>query len=103
MLAKKSEIATILTDSAGVVAVDSGLLHLAAATGVPAVSLFGPTNPVLTEPRGANQMVLKADFECSPCLRKKCQYQGVSVVKPACFEALSPEVVLTRLLSICRT
>ena len=33
---------------------DSGITHLAAATGVPVVALFGPTDPVVWAPRGPN-------------------------------------------------
>lgn len=39
---------------------DSGLMHVAAATGVPTYGLFGPTDEVLTSPRGAQSFVLRA-------------------------------------------
>jgi heptosyltransferase III len=40
---------------------DSGITHLAAATGVPTLALFGPTAPEIWAPRGKNVMVLKCD------------------------------------------
>ena len=40
---------------------DSGITHLAAATGVPTLALFGPTDPVVWSPRGENVTVLKHD------------------------------------------
>ena len=40
---------------------DSGITHLAAATGVRTVALFGPTSPKLWAPRGSNVTVLKAE------------------------------------------
>ena len=40
---------------------DSGITHLAAATGVPTLALFGPTDPAVWGPRGKNVTVLKHD------------------------------------------
>ncbi len=40
---------------------DSGITHLAAATGVPTLALFGPTAPEVWAPRGENVTVLKHD------------------------------------------
>lgn len=39
---------------------DSGLMHLAAATGVPTYGLFGPTDERHTGPRGAKSQVIRA-------------------------------------------
>ncbi len=48
-------IASILLQAQGVVAVDTGLGHLAAALTIPAISLYGPTNPKLAGTHGKNQ------------------------------------------------
>ncbi|MDA1169344.1 MAG: glycosyltransferase family 9 protein, partial [bacterium] len=40
---------------------DSGLMHIAAAVGIPTLGLFGPTSEVLTGPRGNKSTVLRAD------------------------------------------
>ncbi len=50
------ELAGLLTRVRGVVAVDTGLGHLCAALGVPAVSLYGPTDPALIGTLGENQV-----------------------------------------------
>ncbi|MFO7775327.1 MAG: glycosyltransferase family 9 protein [Candidatus Hydrogenedentota bacterium] len=39
---------------------DSGVTHLAAASGCPTVALFGPTNPAVWAPRGSNVHVIQA-------------------------------------------
>jgi heptosyltransferase III len=39
---------------------DSGVSHLAAAYGTPALSLFGPTDPALWAPRGPRARFLQA-------------------------------------------
>ncbi len=52
---------------------DSGLMHLAAALGLPTVGLFGSSSPQWTAPRGPWVRVLAADgFPCRPCFRKTC-------------------------------
>lgn len=48
---------------------DSGVMHLAAAAGVPIVSIFGPSNHQAWKPwtpRGRS-IVLRSEPECSPC------------------------------------
>ena len=88
-----SELAGRLRHVHGVVAVDTGLGHLAAALGVPSVSIYGATNPALTSTHGAGQLHLAAQFACAPCLRRECNYKGTSAVTPACYETVSPERV----------
>jgi heptosyltransferase-1 len=79
--------------AAGVVGVDTGLAHLAAAVGVPAVTLFGPTRVDLTGAVGPRQRNLAAEFPCAPCLRRDCDFHGQTAVQPACFATLPPELV----------
>jgi heptosyltransferase III len=46
---------------------DSGMAHLAAAVGCPAVVLFGPSDPAVWAPRGKNVRILCKESACSPC------------------------------------
>ncbi len=52
--------AGVMQQCAVVVANDSGLMHLAAATGTPTIGLFGPTDEQLTGPRGQQALTLRA-------------------------------------------
>lgn len=88
-----TELAQTLACAHGVIGVDSGLAHLAAAIGVPAVTLYGPTRTKLTGAIGPLQQNLSADFTCAPCMRRRCDYRGHAHVEPACFEQLSPSLV----------
>ncbi len=88
-----TQMAQCLAQSAGVAGVDSGLAHLAAAISVPAITLYGPTSTKLTGAMGQHQRNLSSIFQCAPCLRRECRYQGDSQVKPACYAELTPPSV----------
>ena len=48
---------------------DSGVMHIAAATSTPVISIFGPTNSDAWRPwaTNADSIVLRSGVECSPC------------------------------------
>ncbi|MDR1463522.1 MAG: lipopolysaccharide heptosyltransferase I [Azoarcus sp.] len=104
---KLGGLAAELSTATACVAVDTGLGHLAAAFDIPALSLFGPTNPGLTGAWGHRQQRLATNFPCAPCLKKNCpRPQGKSPdagIKPPCFASLSPERVWGTLIDMLRT
>ena len=51
----------IIINSKGVIAVDTGLGHLAAALSKSTVSLYGPTDPALCGTYGRNQIHLRLE------------------------------------------
>jgi len=55
---KLAAIAALIRSASGVVAVDTGLSHMAAAFDIPTISLYGVTNPELIGTVGANQVHL---------------------------------------------
>ncbi len=57
-----------LSRMSGFVTNDSGPMHLAAAQGVPLVSLWGPARPDFYAPRVPNHEAIYENFACSPCL-----------------------------------
>ena len=76
-----------------VAANDSGPAHLAAALGIPSVTLYGATRPEHNGTVGPGQVHLAAVFPCSPCRSRVCTYRGPSAVTPACYGSLPPEMV----------
>lgn len=52
------ELAGFLGACQAYVGNDSGVTHLAAATGIPVVALFGPTDPAIWGPRGGNVRIV---------------------------------------------
>lgn len=93
-----SQITSLIAKAKGIVAVDTGLGHIAAAMAVPTISLYGPTDPKLTGAYGPSQYHLNATLPCSPCLAKQCQLKGYHAIQPPCFESLTPESVWELLL-----
>lgn len=85
-----ASMAALLANAEAAVAVDTGFGHLAAALGVPTVSIYGATNPQYTGALGARSVHVTAHFPCSPCLNRTCTYKGVSDVKPACYGTVPP-------------
>jgi heptosyltransferase-2 len=56
----------------GVVTNDSGLMHVAAATGRPLVALFGPSSPSHTPPLSDNASIVTHPIPCHPCFERTC-------------------------------
>ena len=65
-------LAALIAELDALVGADSGPAHVAAAVGVPAVTLFGPTDPRLTAPLGPGQQALWHQPACGPCFLREC-------------------------------
>ncbi|MEO6696743.1 MAG: glycosyltransferase family 9 protein, partial [Gammaproteobacteria bacterium] len=86
-------LAGVLAHARGVIGVDTGLAHLAAALSAPAVTIYGATSPELTGTVGSNQAHLCAEFACAPCGGRICTYHGEAEVQPACYQTIPPAKV----------
>ncbi len=69
-----NELAALFKKCALVVSADSGPLHLASATGVTTIGLFGPTSYKITGPRGRGEnIIIHKDVGCKiPCYVRTC-------------------------------
>jgi ADP-heptose:LPS heptosyltransferase len=68
---------------------DTGPSHLAAATGVPAVVIFGSTSSVHWRPWQAEHRVVQNEFACNPCKGDRCY----AFDEPRCILSVTPEQV----------
>src|SRR3984957_11710531 len=51
---------------------DSGAMHVAAAAGLPAIGIFGPTDPEATAPVTDQFTLIREGVSCSPCFLRRC-------------------------------
>lgn len=78
-----------------VVSNDSGLMHLAAALHRPLVAIYGSTSPEYTPPLSKNSMILRVQFDCSPCFKRQCPLSGKQHLQ--CLTAISATQVIDAL------
>jgi lipopolysaccharide heptosyltransferase I len=92
-----ADAVALIRRAAVVVTNDSGLMHIAAALGKPAISIFGPTNPVQVGPYGQPNSVVRLDLPCSPCnYRRLAQCPN----SHACMRDLPADLVLARIREV---
>lgn len=92
-----SGVAGLLASAHGVVAVDTGLAHLASALQVPGVFLYGPTDIQLTGVMGKGQKTFQQQLDCVPCLKKNCAHPESEKGVPVCLSQLAPDRVFDAL------
>jgi len=68
---------------------DTGTMHLAAALGVPTVSIFGSTEPILTGPLGPQHTIVRHHVPCSPCFKRECPFGHYD-----CMTGVAPDAVV---------
>jgi len=91
-----AEAFALIAASRAVISNDSGLMHVAAAFGVPQVALFGSSSPLHTPPLNDKAQVvwLKQDpgyvpsLDCSPCFERECPLGHLR-----CLNDIAPERV----------
>jgi heptosyltransferase-1 len=92
--------AAIIARADAVVGLDTGLSHIAAALGVPGISLYGATDPRLVGATGKNQVNIASSFECVFCHETRCEYGDSRHYEPVCFTEVRPADVFRRLKTI---
>ncbi len=86
------ELLRIVSDAELVVSVCSGILHLAAWCGTPAVGLYGPESPKSSAPLSSTISVLWAALPCSPCF-SSTGGRPVGCNDNRCMKVIDPELV----------
>ncbi|OUD15046.1 putative lipopolysaccharide heptosyltransferase III [Thioflexithrix psekupsensis] len=112
-----AEVAALIRRSQAYVGPDTAVTHLAAATGVPTVAIFGPTNPVKWGPWPAhyardanpyrrvgtqfigNVALVQGEGDCVPCHLEGCERHRYS--RSECLDKLTVEQVQYALEYLC--
>lgn len=88
------QLSALLGRAALFIGGDSAPLHLALACGVPAVAIFGPTDPARLGPLSPTDKVICERLECSHCHQRRCPL-GTN----ACLDAISSQQIVAAGLS----
>jgi len=79
----------VLSHASLAVANDSGAAHLAAAMGVPTITIFGPTDERMSAPIGPGA-ALAHDVFCRPCMLRDCP------IDHRCMKRITADTVVAR-------
>ncbi len=72
------ELAGVLNHSCLHLGVDSAAPHIAAAVGIPTITIYGPSDWRDWAPQGNIHNVITPDRDCAPCQQKGCDGNGIS-------------------------
>ena len=95
------EMAAIIEKSDLMITNSSGPGHIAAAVGVPTITVHGPTTPVTwTYPDDRRHKYVQGDVSCIECNRSVCLYPPGADEHMQCMEAVLPEHIVERMKEI---
>jgi heptosyltransferase-2 len=75
---------------------DSGAMHIAAALGIPSVTVFGPTDETATGPSSSSAHLVRETVSCAPCKLRECP------IDHRCMTGVSTERVVRESLQILK-
>lgn len=111
-----NQLVTLFENAALYIGPDTSVSHLAAATGIPVIAVFGPTNPMRWAPwpakadaqalfarsagtqQAGNVTVLQSSLSCVPCGRAGCEDHRQS--RSDCLIDITPQRVLAQALQV---
>lgn len=73
---------------------DSGLMHVACATGRPVIAIYGSSDPAYTPPLSDIAKIMYEKLDCSPCFDRQCRFGHTR-----CLTEISPQAVLQSVLN----
>lgn len=94
------ECARVIKNAAAAICVDTGLGHLTSALQIPALHLYGPTDPLKIGAFEKNQTQLPREFQCAPQCKRVCRYNAVVSQEAQCLAHLTPQKVWQTLRQI---
>ena len=79
----------------GLVSNDSGMMHIAAALGIPQIAIFGSSDPNHTPPLSKKAAIMYLGLDCSPCHQRKCPLGHTN-----CLNQISADSVFNKFLQV---
>lgn len=71
-LASLDQSIALIPQAKGLASNDSGLMHIAAAFGIPQIAFYGSSDPKHTPPLSPFAGIMFLGLDCSPCHQRKC-------------------------------
>lgn len=71
---------------------DSGLMHVAAASGTSVIAIYGSSDPHYTPPLTDKAQIIYQNLDCSPCFERECPLGHTN-----CLNDIKPESLLARI------
>jgi predicted lipopolysaccharide heptosyltransferase III len=99
------EMAAVIATSSLHIGVDSGAPHIAAALGIPTVTIHGPSDWRAWRANDDLHKIITPQMECVPCNKKGCDDSGSGNGKSQCMKRLEADAVLQeidRVLSVLK-
>ncbi len=81
---------------------DAAIMHLAAASGIKVIGIFGPTSPKRTGPYSNNSCIIESTVDCSPCYTLERLGRGIYCPYKTrkCLESITVSEVLDKAASM---
>lgn len=92
---KLGDVVDLAARCKAVVSNDSGLMHVAAAAGVPVIAIYGSSTPDFTPPLTERKHVHYLRLACSPCFQRTCPLTHYN-----CLRQIAPGAVRDSLKSL---
>lgn len=92
-----AESLSIVSQSSITVGADTGLMHCAAALGIPTLTLFGGTDANVWKPYSKQSYTISGRVSCSPCYGKS---HAISCSERRCMNSISVNMVFEKLVQI---
>ena len=83
------EVIDLLSYCETTVSNDSGLMHVAAATGSNLIAIYGSSDPGFTPPMTGKAAILRLNLDCSPCFKRECPLGHTN-----CLVKIGPDMVM---------
>ena len=93
-------VLALMQGASAVLCRDTGLAHMAAVIGKPAITLYGSTDTHLIGTYGDNQQHLITGMTCSPCYKRQCPLPESVDGEPVCMTGMEVDQVWHRLESV---
>lgn len=94
-----TDVIDLLATAKIIISNDSGLMHVAAAVGVPQIAIYGSSSPNFTPPLSANNLaeIVSLNLSCSPCFQRNCPKNRQSGEYLQCLKNITPQMIFEKI------